>query len=70
MKRKRVKWNTKSNGSGKFGEPMSVPAIGYPAMGHTQTFLSMGSFETEYEAKALMKYVQTKFEIHIYLDDF
>lgn len=51
----------KSNGSGKFGEPMSVPAIGYPQMGHTQTFLSMGAFETEAEVRALMKYVQCKF---------
>lgn len=51
----------KSNGSGKFGEPMSVPAIGYPQMGHTQTFLSMGAFKTEAEVKALMKYVQCKF---------
>lgn len=51
----------KANGSGKFGEPMSVPAIGYPGMAHTQTFLSMGVLQTEEEAKALMKYVQCKF---------
>lgn len=51
----------KSNGSGKFGEPMSMPAIGYPQMGHTQTFLSIGVFFTEQEALALMKYVQCKF---------
>lgn len=51
----------KANGSGKFGEPMSVPAIGYPGMAHTQTFLSMGVLQTEGEAKALMKYVQCKF---------
>ena len=51
----------KSNGSGKFGEPMTIPAIGHPQMGHTQTFLSMGAFATEQEARALMKYVQCKF---------
>lgn len=51
----------KSNGSGKFGEPMSVAEIGLPGVGHTQTFLSMGAFDTEYEAKALLKYVQCKF---------
>jgi len=51
----------KSNGSGKFGEPMSASAIGIPGMGHTQTFLSMGAFKTKKEAEALMKYVQTKF---------
>lgn len=51
----------KSNGSGKFGEPMSASEVGGPGIGHTQTFLSMGAFDTEYEAKALMKYVQCKF---------
>ena len=51
----------KSNGSGKFGEPMSAPAIGTPGMGHTQTFLSMGAFATRFEAEALNKYVQGKF---------
>lgn len=40
---------------------MSMPAIGYPQMGHTQTFLSIGVFFTEQEALALMKYVQCKF---------
>lgn len=51
----------KSNGSGKFGEPMSASEIGLPGMAHTQTFLSMGSFESKEEASALMKYVQCKF---------
>lgn len=51
----------KSNGSGKFGEPMSSAEIGYPNMAHTQTFLSMGAFDSEEEAKALMKYVKSKF---------
>lgn len=51
----------KSNGSGRFGEPMSDSAIGYPMMGHTQTFLSMGAFYSEAEAEALAKYVKCKF---------
>lgn len=51
----------KANGSGRFGEPMSVPEIGLPGMAHTQTFLSMGAFKTLCEVESLMKYVQSKF---------
>ena len=51
----------KANGSGRFGEPMSVPEIGLPGTAHTQTFLSMGAFKTLYEVESLMKYVQSKF---------
>ncbi len=32
----------KANGSGKFGEPMSSAIIGFPKVGHTQTFISIG----------------------------
>lgn len=32
-----------------------------PLIGHTQTFISIGSFETNDEAEALLKYVKTKF---------
>lgn len=59
-----MKWKVilpKSNGSGSFGEVLSSPEIGQPAMGHTQTFISIGAFETSYEAKALLKYLKTKF---------
>ena len=51
----------KSNGSGIFGEPLSDAEIGRPGEGHTQTFLSIGKFETIDEVKGLMKYVRTKF---------
>lgn len=30
-------------------------------MGHTQTFISIGAFKTEYEANALLKYIKTPF---------
>ena len=51
----------KANGSGTLGEILSTPIIGQPAVGHTETFLSIGCFDSEDEAKACLKYVQTKF---------
>lgn len=51
----------KSNGSGTFGERLSSPFIEGPEVGHTQTFISIGAFETRTEADALLKYVKTKF---------
>lgn len=51
----------KSNGSGKFGEILSSPDIMGPGVGHTQTFISIGKFNTENEALALQKYLGTKF---------
>lgn len=50
-----------ANGSGFFGETLSSPIIGEPRVGHNQTFLSMGEFETKFEAEALLKYVKSKF---------
>lgn len=50
-----------ANGSGKLGETLSTPIIGRPLVGHTQTFISIGSFETEYEAQSLLKYLKCKF---------
>lgn len=45
-----------SNGSGALGEVLSTPLIGY-----TQTFIGIGAFENEAEAKALYKYIVGKF---------
>lgn len=59
-----TKWKVflpKSNGSGMLGESLSTPLIGEPLMGHTQTFMSFGCFDTEYEAHALMNYIKSKF---------
>ena len=53
------KWNVmvpKSNGSGAIGEKLSTPLIG-----QTRSFLSIGSFETENEAEACLKYVKSRF---------
>lgn len=51
----------KSNGTGEFGETLSEPVLGLPMDGHTQTFISIGSFDTEYEAMSVIKYIKTKF---------
>jgi len=51
----------KANGSGAIGEVLSTPLIGQPLIGHTETFISIGSFETGLEAEACLKYVQSKF---------
>ncbi len=51
----------KSNGSGKFGEPMSSAMVSAPNIGHTQTFISIGNFNSQYEAESLNKYLCGKF---------
>lgn len=51
----------KSNGSGALGEVLSTPLIGAPLIGHTQSFISVGKFETEEEAQAAFKYIKSKF---------
>ena len=58
------KWKVfvpKANGSGAFGEMLSAPLVGEPQIGHTQSFISIGCFDTEAEAKALLIYIKTKF---------
>jgi len=51
----------KANGSGKFGEVLSMPVVGLPYVGYTDTFISIGCFENEYEANSCLKYIKTKF---------
>lgn len=51
----------KSNGTGAIGEILSTPFIGEPMIGHTLTFLSIGSFNTRFEAEALLKYIKSRF---------
>lgn len=58
------KWKVilpKVNGSGTFGEILSTPLIGKPLMGHTQSFISIGSFKNELEAQNALKYIKSKF---------
>ncbi len=54
-----MKWKAlvpRANGSGALGEVLSTPLIGY-----TQSFIGIGSFDTEFEANAMLKYVKSKF---------
>lgn len=50
-----------ANGNGTFGEVISSPLVEFPFVGATETFLSIGGFETEYEAQSALKYIKTKF---------
>ena len=52
---------SKANGSGTYGEKLSSFEIAAKGVGHTQSFVSIGNFETEAEAKNLVKYLETKF---------
>lgn len=51
---------SKAIGSGHFGELMSEPVISYPGETATPSFVSIGSFATEIEAKNAAKYIKTK----------
>ncbi len=52
---------SKANSSGAFGEAVTPPFIGAPGEGSTETFLSIGSFNTRTEAENALKYIKTKF---------
>ena len=57
---------SKSNGaSGTLSDTaarmISTPIIGSPLIGSTETFLSIGSFDTKDEASAVLKYICSKF---------
>ncbi len=51
----------KANGTGAIGEILSTPLIGEPLIGYTETFIGIGTYDTELEAKAALKYVKSKF---------
>ena len=55
----------KANGTGSttdfFGVPLTNPTVLGPGEAVTQTFLTIGSFETEREAQALLNYLKSKF---------
>lgn len=50
-----------SNGSGAYGETLSTPFVANPKEGNTVTFLSVGSFKSEGDAKRCLVYLKTKF---------
>lgn len=51
----------KASGTGVFGETIAEPIIGLPYVGATETFLSIGSFDSEIETLNAKKYIKTKF---------
>lgn len=50
-----------ASGTGAIGENISAPIIGRPFVGTTETFLSIGSFDSINEAENVIKYIKTKF---------
>jgi type II restriction enzyme len=58
------KWRViiaETNNTGVLGETLSNPFIGNPRIAHTDTFLTVGGFDTEFEAIAVLKYIKSKF---------
>lgn len=51
----------KANGNGQFGEQLSKPIIAEPGVGYLQTFIGVGAFASEEEAKNTTKYIYSKF---------
>lgn len=50
-----------ATGTGEFGETLAQPIIGEPNDGSTETFLSIGTFDTLLEVNNVEKYIKTKF---------
>ena len=49
------------NGTGKFGEVLTSPFIGFPGEGAADTYLVCGPFNSENDANNFIKYFKTKF---------
>jgi len=49
------------NGTGGLNEILSNPLVAAPISGYTQTFIGIGAFDTQDEAKSALKYVKSKF---------
>lgn len=49
------------NGAGHFGETLTVPIVADKGVGSTETFISIGAFDTKEEAINLGQYIKTKF---------
>lgn len=57
------KWKVlipKASGNGQFGETISSPVIQCPGESSTPTFISLGAFDSEEEAKHAVSYIKTK----------
>ena len=51
----------KANNTGKYGEVLSQPLLTEPGVGSTETFISVGFFDTKQESSNCLKYICTKF---------
>lgn len=51
----------KASGKGDFGEILASPVMNGPGIGSTETFFSVGAFDTEAECNNCLKYIKTKF---------
>ena len=51
----------KANGTGAFGEVLTLPEISEPGVGATESFVSVGIFDTQLEVQNALKYIKTKF---------
>ena len=51
----------KATGTGQFGEALPEAIMGKPGDGNTVTFMSIGNFKTDLEAKNCVRYTKTKF---------
>ena len=50
-----------ANKNGEFGEALTPPILGLPGVGNTETFISIGKFNSEQEVQAVIKYICSKF---------
>ena len=50
-----------ANGTGAIGEVLSMPLIGEPLIGVTDTFICIGCYDNYVEAENTFKYIKTKF---------
>lgn len=49
------------NGNGEFGEILTAPVEGEPAVGSTETFISVGKLNSLHDLHSLTKYIKSKF---------
>lgn len=59
-----TKWKVlvpKANGTGALGEVLVTPLVGSPLVGNTETFITIGAFDSELEARACHAYIKSKF---------
>lgn len=52
---------SKASGTGAFGETLAQPIVCGPDIGFTETYISIGQVDSEDEANAILKYIETKF---------